>query len=323
MRSFEAVFCSLLAFASSAQAQLVGGSADNLVEQSISHDGLTRWFLEHRPDSYAEGGALVILLHGGTQSMRKIFNRRNRGSRRWLDLSDANGFLLLAPNGVNPDTGDTKGDDQNWNDLRDEIGGNVDDVGFLTALTYWAVTERGVDPSRVYVTGASNGGIMTYTALILTPEVYAAGAAFIANLPATEVPTPDNPTPIFIMNGTKDKLMKWDGGTVGQEGGEVRSALATRDYWVQVNAADAGNVQKAKLRNRRLFDGCRITSELYPATGADSAPVQFYTMEGGGHMIPFTGFGSYPLSYRLIAGPPCRDTDGADLAWDFMSQYTL
>ena len=51
--------------------------------------------------------------------------------------------------------------------------------------------------------------------------------------------------------------------------------------------------------------------------------MQFYTMDGGGHMIPYTGLGWYPFLYRLIAGPPCYEADGADLAWNFLSQFTL
>ena len=81
--------------------------AAELVEKSIEHDGLTRWFLEYKPDEYQSDPALVILIHGGTESMHELFNGRAKGSSRWLDVCDANGFLVLAPNGVNIETGDT------------------------------------------------------------------------------------------------------------------------------------------------------------------------------------------------------------------------
>jgi polyhydroxybutyrate depolymerase len=305
-------------------------NVNNLVERSLEHDGLVRWFLEYRPASFTSNAPVVILLHGGTQSMRKMFNNQNVGTGRWLDLSDAHSFLLLAPNGVNLDTGDTYGDDQNWSDFR-FIGSNAtktyDDVGFLAKLVQWSIIEAGVDSSRVYITGASNGGIMTYTMLIQTPQLFAAGAAFIANLPAATIPTPSQSTPIFIMNGDKDRLMPWAGGDVAEGSrGMVRSAFATRDYWIQENGANAATVVYTTLPNRNWFDGCRIQGEAYPSSSANalSAPVHFYRMSGGGHSMPsrkgffnpFTNFYDF-----LIGGPSCHDVDGADLAWEFLSLF--
>lgn len=318
----------------------VNEERDNLVERSLQHGGMTRWFLEHRPDTFVSfvnntnstsnaiaGGAVVILLHGGTSNMWDIFRRGKKGTRRWLELSDTNGILLLAPNADNPKTKDTKGYEQVWNDNREDERDTADDVGFLAALVRWAVVNRGVNPSRVYVTGASNGGIMTYQALLESnPPIYAAGAAFIANLPVTNVPLPQNrSTPIFIMNGNKDKLMNWEGGEIAQDRGVVISAVATRDFWLEVNKPDKGSMKKVTWPNRSWLDGCRVFSEEYPAKANETggADVHFYTMDGGGHVVPYTEFGLYPLTYRLFGGPMCREVDGADLAWDFTKRFNL
>lgn len=298
---------------------------------------------------------VVILVHGARQSMRTVFFL-GRGARRWLDVCDeppnGQGFVLLIPNGVNPKNGDTKGNNQVWNDYNNFGTESVDDVGFLSALTQWAVNIRGgVDTRRVYLTGLSNGGMMAYRALIETESnhmrnsttiPYAAAAAFIANMPAANVTrnngTANVATPILIMNGNQDKIVKWNGGT--DDFGPVRSALATRDFWIQFNRAEKDGVQRSDLPNRRRFDGCRVESEFYPATMSventpnstsvmndtffmttASAPVQFYTMNGGGHMMPYTRWGWYPWLLRLRNGPACRDVNAADLAWDFLSQY--
>jgi polyhydroxybutyrate depolymerase len=319
---------------------------NDIMERSIVHDGLTRWFLEYRPTSFSnsssthveEDRALVIVLHGGTQSMRAVVNNKSKGTNRWISLSEENGFLLLAPNGVNLETGDTYGDDQNWSDLR-FLGTNgtsvvdpvYDDIGFIGQLVQWSITEEGVNPAKVYVTGGSNGGLMTYTLLIRTPELYAAGAAFIANLPEEFVPTtPHQSTPIMIMNGNQDRLMPWNGGPIADgTRGVVRSALETRDYWIQVNRADATRVVSTRVPNRNWFDRCRIQSDLYPSiTGNNAsamAPVHFYTMDGGGHSIPSRcgAFNPVMIVYNLfIGGPACHDANGADLAWEFFSSYT-
>jgi polyhydroxybutyrate depolymerase len=330
--------------------------AATLVEKSIlvpttspfpsNNNVTTRWFLEYRPDNVVKESnkiPLVLLLHGGTQSMRKLFNRRNKGTRCWLDLSDTHDFLLLAPNGVNLKTGDTYGDNQNWSDLRTMLnndnatstGPKYDDVGFLSQLVQYAITEQNVDPHKVYVTGGSNGGIMTYTLLVMVPELFAAGVAFIANLPNFTVPIPNHTTPIMIMNGNKDRLMKWDGGTISPQSEidvAVRSALATRDFWIQTNQASVLNVVRTTLPNLNWFDRCRIRSEFYPtttnnnniSTATTTAPVQFYIMDGGGHSMPSRrGFFNVITNIYdvLIGGPSCHDVNGADLAWTFMSSF--
>lgn len=120
-----------------------------LIERSIEHNGLSRWCLEYQPNSFPSSNTnnnntttisssrkLVIVLHGGTESMRTIFRYSRRGTTfRWLTLSDQYGFLVLAPNAVNAqNNNDTKGNNQNWNDLREVFNPDIDDVGLITKL---------------------------------------------------------------------------------------------------------------------------------------------------------------------------------------------
>ena len=288
-----------------------------LEERFIDHDGLTRAFLEHRPSSFPEtGGSLVLLLHGGLGFMDGLFSKLFPGNRRWVTVSDNEGFLLLAPNAATPD-----GAGFVWNILREgeAIKSDVDDVGFLSSLVQWAIQKRGVDPSRVYITGFSDGGDMLYRMLIEKSDVFAAGVAFIANLPATTVPNAAGPTPIMIMNGTKDKVHKWEGGLVATGRGSVRSALSTRDYWIDANKADAAEVVRTELPDLDPFDGCHISLESYTS---GEAPVLFYSMEGGGHVLPNRDFPiGFFQGFKSLSGHPCRDVEGADLAWSFMSSY--
>ena len=111
-----------------------------LVEKSIQHDNETRWFIEYQPDSIQIENEVkppvVIWLHGGGESMRGALNRINIPSRRWIQLSEENDFLLLVPNGVNLRTGDTFGNEQTWTYLLspDDNRPRYDDVGFISKL---------------------------------------------------------------------------------------------------------------------------------------------------------------------------------------------
>ena len=307
---------------------------DNLERRTLEHDGLIRHFLERRPDSFVAGSSgVLILLHGGTQSMVDIFEDSQPGTRRWLTVSDSAGFLLLAPNGIEKrrlffglgqEVTITDGDSQNWNDLRSDVDlSDADDVGFLAALVQWAIDERQVDASKVYITGASNGGMMTHRMLLERPELFAAGASTISNLPVSPVPMPASPRPILLMNGDADPIVPWEGGTVRRNRGVVRSALATRDFFVMLNGAVASSTDM--LPDTDPGDGCRITREEFSST----TPVAFLTMVGGGHVYATTDEPQLGFFVSIInrifnlTGNFCNDADFADLAWDFMSQHSL
>jgi polyhydroxybutyrate depolymerase len=234
---------------------------------------------------------------------------------------------MLVPNGTNPENGDTYGDDQGWNDLRpDQASGQtqVDDVGFLLALLDKTSSELPVDQERIYVTGASNGGMMTYRMLLEAPERFAAGAAYIAKLPDFEdsLPFPSQPVPIMIANGTEDPLMPYEGGVVAKNRGVVISTRETVDWWVQANGADPQGLEIIDCPDMDPQDGCQIREEIYPP-GSGGAEVRLYIINGGGHTLPSVyrqGFFQRLIS-RLL-GPVCQEADGVLLAWDFFSEVS-
>jgi poly(3-hydroxybutyrate) depolymerase len=85
------------------------------------------------------------------------------------DVAETERFLLVVPNGTHPATGDTRGDCQGWNDGRvvdSPVEPWVDDVAFLTELLDRIERDYSIDGGRIYVTGASNGGMMTFRLLM-------------------------------------------------------------------------------------------------------------------------------------------------------------
>lgn len=299
---------------------------DGLKESSIRVDGTTRYYLTYKADAPRTFSAAVVLLHGGGQSMRKLFGPRRAGTLKWLDIAAQNNILLIAPNGVDAKTGDPKGDKQSWNDLRRsrEVGNSQsDDVGFIGTLISHLAGRHSFDPTKVYVTGASNGGMMTYRMLIERPDRFAAGVAFIANLPVEAISTVSDATPIMIMNGTEDKLILYDGGPVaGGRRGETRSTQDTLDYWIALNRADRAQSKTRTLPDLDPKDGCRLIETTYPAA-QDGAEVVFVKMDGGGHTIPAKDARPMRWLANRVLGPQCRDADGAALAWEFMRRHQL
>ena len=289
-------------------------------EITIDVDGLQRVFTVVRPPSVGANAALVVLLHGGGRNMRAVLDGAGTGD--WVALAEEKRFILVAPNGVNPATGDTTGDRQQWNDLRSPFSvgdSEADDVEFINRVIDWVIEHHDVDPDRVFVTGLSNGGMMAQRLLIETPETFAAGASFIANLPdRDDLVGPDSPVPLLLANGTEDPLMPWDGGKIAdRDRGTVKSVAETREWWIKTNRATPDGLGIVQIKNTNRRDGCTLTTERFNA-GPGGAALEILTMEGGGHSMPSTNYTfAGELLLEPIVGPLCRDAGGVRLAWEF------
>src|SRR6202021_3599767 len=88
---------------------------------------------------------------------------------------------------------------------------NVDDIGFLRALLEKIERDYAVDPQRVYFTGISNGGMMSYR---VACEVAEQGAAIAPVEGALNVEChPTAPVSVLIFHGTADRLVPFEGGS--------------------------------------------------------------------------------------------------------------
>ena len=116
-----------------------------------------RTYLVHLPPVYdgKRSLPLVIVLHGGGGNAE--------GAARMTGFSekaDREGFVVVYPNG----SGRLKTRLLTWNSgncCGYAMDQNVDDVGFIRVLIDEFVKTRAIDPKRVFVTGMSNGGMMT------------------------------------------------------------------------------------------------------------------------------------------------------------------
>jgi poly(3-hydroxybutyrate) depolymerase len=339
------------------------------IERSLQHDGLVRWFVEYpapllrlntsstsnsTSTSYSNGTVpVLIILHFGTGNMQssRVFGRTLEKDP-WLQLAEQYGYLVLSPNaarskrnGMGYETKRFFGND--WNDYyggRNQNVAKVDDVGFLSALVEWSIQNRNGDRSRIYIAGFSNGGTMVQRMIVERPTLFAATAAYAANLPDFDVPLPTHGTPLLLMFGTEDARMPYNGGKTSGNRGLSRSAEATRDFFLLANGVVALNNATASstfdvvpnvtiLTDNDPNDNCRIVSEYYHDSKKSNntlttAPVQFYKMSGGGHNFAgnfsFAGYNAPKIVVdfiELLLGNNCRDASGIKLGWEFMTRF--
>lgn len=286
---------------------------------------LTRYVRYYVPQRLAAQPApAVFFLHGGGSSMRRAMPPAPTGSAEWPAIAEAEGFILIVPNGWDPNGGGAFGDRQSWNDCRPGIQSGVstvDDAGFIAHLMDWSVDALGVDPRRRYLSGASNGGLMAYRMAIEHPQRVAAASAFIANLSAeTECVAAATaaPMPMQIVVGTADGLMPYAGGEIGLSGTLAISAEATRDVWLERNRL-SGPPQRATLPDLDGSDGSTVERELWAAPDGSTA-VEFIRLVGAGHAMP-SRVRRLPPSAIALVGVPNADIEGTVEAWRFLSRF--
>lgn len=129
---------------------------------------LNRSYYLHIPAGYTgtEPLPLVVDFHplGGT-------GQGQANSNGWKAKADAEGFIVAYPDSYNSNN--------SWNVgwcCQDAQQNEIDDVGFAKALVEHVSSIACVDPNRVFATGCSNGGGMTYKVACEAADVFAAGA---------------------------------------------------------------------------------------------------------------------------------------------------
>ncbi len=127
--------------------------------------------LTHVPDDLPTGAALVVVLHGCTQTAASY----NRGTG-WSTLGDRHGFALLLPE-------QRRANNPlrcfNWFRGEDHARDSGEALS-IREMVARMIVDHGIDPSRVYVTGLSAGGAMTSVLLATYPDVFAGGAILSA-----------------------------------------------------------------------------------------------------------------------------------------------
>jgi poly(hydroxyalkanoate) depolymerase family esterase len=137
-----------------------------------SNPGNLRMFV-YRPPSLAENPALVVVLHGCTQTAAGY----DLGAG-WSTLADRYGFVLLFPE---QQRSNNPNGCFNWF----QPAHSQRERGELLSIRQMiekSIVDHGIDRRRVFVTGLSAGGAMTSNMLACYPEVFAAGA-IVAGLP--------------------------------------------------------------------------------------------------------------------------------------------
>jgi len=277
--------------------------------RSLAWGGRTRSYRLHLPARGLKPGEkapLVVVLHGGGGNAHSV--ERQLG---FSELADEQGFVAVYPNAV----------DRNWNDGRNHPPGvtDHDDVGFIGAMIDAVTAEFGLDPARVFVTGPSNGGIMTHRVGLQLAGKVAAIAPVIGGLatPLAAMFASAHPVSVLMIQSDADPWVPYAGGAVRVMGGKERGTILpteeTLALWVKANGCGAPVTDT--LPDEKT-DGCRVVRTTY-APGREGAEVVFLKVEGGGHNWP----GGTPYLPEKLIGRTCQDFAATPYIWQFFAGH--
>lgn len=290
-------------------------------------DGRLRSYQIHIPPIYdgTKPTPVVIALHGHTGGWPEL-----KIGAEWDKKSDKEGFIAVYPNGhlaplllrfllfinIFMPTLHLWGHLWNCWDYCD-----IDDVGFIRALINHLESKLNIDSSRIYITGMSGGGMMTYRlgsdlsdiVAAIAPVAGSIGGIWYTETDLYVIPEPAYPVPVIVFHGLQDRNLPYSGGWVN---GTLRlwntnikvdinvyflPVYESVSFWVEhnhcnpvptINTSESGNIIKQTYAN-----------------GTDGSEVVLYKVVNGGHEW-------FDSPYF----PPC-EISATDLMWEFFEKH--
>jgi polyhydroxybutyrate depolymerase len=223
---------------------------------TINSGGRDRFALVHLRAHQTMLLPVVIALHGSSSSAGTL-----QAETGFDDTADRNEFIIVYPEGLRING------EQSWNSgecCEPATSAAVDDVAFIRDLIAQLKATYPIDPTRVFVTGHSNGAIMAQKLACRLTDRITAVASVAGALDDASSCHPSRPISMLEVHGTADKNVFYEYGR--------ESAQA----W-------------------RSFDNCvqelstNVARGLSVSACTNGTAVELLTIDGGSHAWPFDG----------------------------------
>lgn len=270
---------------------------------SIPFGGYDRTYLLHLPTGYTgtEKLPLVVAMHGG------FGNAYNIEQQSQLSIkSDSEHFIVVYPEGVKSPLLNIS----SWNAglcCGFAQNNNIDDVGFIDSLLNTLIENFEIDTNRIYATGMSNGGFMSYRLASELSERIAAIAPVAATMNLANC-TPERSVPIIHFNSALDANVPLEGGVGSGSSNHYNSPIdSVLNVWSALNSCS--------VTNDTIISNLDYTFTKWSSCECNR-DIHYYKTEDGGH--------SWPGGTQTILGDPVSTVINAtDLMWTFFQEHSL
>jgi polyhydroxybutyrate depolymerase len=238
----------------------------------MQHEGLTRSYIVHLPPGFAAGAQhpLVVALHPSFSTGPDF-----QVTSGWDAVSDQSGIVVVYPTGGVPVGTNGK---FAWSSF-DFTGAPPNDLSFLAALITRVQLDYGTAACRTYMTGFSNGAMMTNSFAAFRPDLVAAiapvsGGWITAYGGSESEISPAPPIPAWIWRGSNENFTTGTGANARPRNQQDQEQLA---FWVANNEATLESTV-----TEQLTYGTTRTYVTSKYTG--TAPVWFTEVQGSSHV---------------------------------------
>jgi polyhydroxybutyrate depolymerase len=268
---------------------------------TITSAGEKREYLLYVPKSYdrARPTALVITLHTSMS-----WDSSAMAISQWNSVADENGFIVAYPQG-------TGFGPKSWEMQGSETPSRMPDVIFIAGLIDELERSYGIDKTRIYANGMSNGGGMAFVLSCTMSDRIAAVGLVSAGLDLGWDWCPDHRhMPVIAFHGTADPVCLYNGGYSRLAGGSFPSIPGFMATWARRNRCGPNPIESAIAADvtRLLYTNC-----------ADNGHVALYTIKGEGHQWP----GGKRVAAERILGRYSHSIDATRQMWAFFGEHQL
>jgi polyhydroxybutyrate depolymerase len=257
-------------------------------QRTLTIDGLERTYLLHIPTglSSEQPIPLVFVFHGLGENADLI-----QQASGFNDIADKNNFIVVYPNGSGSSGG------LSWNAGKCcgyALDSNVSEADFVRQIISDLGTLAKIDPKRIYATGFSNGGLLSYRLACEMSDTLAAVAP-VAGVLVYDPCQPVQPVSVIDFHGLSDTIVPYAGGGVipglGQPFPPVEHSLLT---WSSLDGCSGSpQIDQNGLLTHTSYGSCKSGST-----------VELYAVKGIGH--------SWPSQYVVPA---------SQMIWDFFETH--
>ena len=262
-------------------------------EFEVIFDEIPREYTVYIPENYNHSIPTPILFafHGFGGSNNFIMN-----SAEFNEIADQENFIVVYPQGsliLNLLA--------HWN-----VGGftqisNTDDVAFVDYLISSLSEMYNINLDRVYATGMSNGGFMSFLLACQLSNKIAAIASVTGSMTTQTLNEcdPQREVPILQIHGTNDPIVPYNG--IQEWNTPIDNVL---DYWV-LNNQCSPNPEVNDLEDINNDNGFTVQEIIYN-NGLNGSMVKHFKVNGGTH-VWFQD----------------EDINSSSLIWEFFSNYDM
>ncbi|MDB0003004.1 hypothetical protein N9E46_01715 [Gammaproteobacteria bacterium] len=270
-----------------------------ILKCELTHKGLDRYYYIQLAHPEAEGLSSVLFnLHGYGSDAIEQMNYTNFNN---LANTKENNFILIHPQGAPLNTALTSSS-SHWNSGGWTIGSTVDDVDFIDTIIALVSQKYDLNQNRIYSTGMSNGGFMSYHLACNLSSKIAAVASVTGSMSSEtyESCNPDHPTSILQVHGSIDVTVPFQGNSALG----MRSVNDVMDYWKLYNACD---VDPTSIITDYFDIEIAVQHDTY-SNCLNDVHVELYKIEGMGHTWPYKG------RYGISA---------TEIIWEFINTHDI